>query len=230
MHPGPPRDNRPYRENAPVIVTVKDLHKAYDRPVLHIPSFELAAGQQLALRGASGSGKTTFLHILAGLIRADRGEVWLDGHELGKLSESARDRHRARTLGYVFQSFHLLPGLTALENVLTGMAFGPGVDKVRATQLLERLQLGDRLHHRPNQLSVGQQQRVALARALANKPKVLLADEPTGNLDPERTQEALQAIREGCAEEGAALLLVSHDPAVLESFEERLDLSELNRC
>ncbi len=219
----------PSRE-CPLIVTVKDLHKAYDRPVLHIPSFELAAGQQLALRGASGSGKTTFLHILAGLIRADRGEVWLDGQELGKLSESARDRHRARTLGYVFQSFHLLPGLTALENVLTGMAFGPGPNPTRARELLRRLGLESHLHHRPRQLSVGQQQRVALARALANKPKVLLADEPTGNLDPDRTQEALREIRQCCRDEGAALLLVSHDPAVLGTFEERQDLQDLNRC
>jgi len=182
------------------------------------------------LRGPSGSGKTTFLHLLAGLIKADRGEVWLDGRELGQLSESERDRHRARTLGYVFQSFHLLPGLSALENVLTGMAFGLGVDRPHATELLARLGLQDHLHHRPRQLSVGQQQRVALARALANKPKVMLADEPTGNLDAERAQEALTQIRQCCAEEKAALLLVSHDPAVLESFPDRLDLRELNQC
>jgi putative ABC transport system ATP-binding protein len=148
------------------------------------------------------------------------------------LPEPERDRLRARILGYIFQTFNLLPAFTCLENVLLGMAFAPGagVDRARGESLLRRVGLGDRLRHYPRQLSTGQQQRVAIARALANRPKLVLADEPTGNLDAANSRQALQLIRETCAENGAALLLVSHDREVLGQFDTVLELTRLNRA
>lgn len=201
-----------------------------DEPILDVPSLTLEEGEEVALRGPSGSGKTTLLHCIAGILRPDAGRVVLDGVDLATLSESARDALRARAIGYVFQDFHLLPGFTAIENVVLGMAFGPGADAGRARALLERLGLGDRLRHRPHQLSKGQQQRVAVARAVAAGPRLVLADEPTGNLDARRSGEALALLREVCREEGAALLVVSHEPEVIAAFDRTLELSELNRA
>src|SRR5476649_582316 len=146
------------------------------------------------------------------------GRVPIDGAEMTGLSESKRDRLRAEKIGYIFQTFNLLQGYSCLENVVLGMAFGPGADKARAQAMLERVGLGHRLHHRPRQISTGQQQRVAVARALAARPKLVLADEPTGNLDRKNSREALALIRETCRENGAALLLVSHDEEVLAQF------------
>lgn len=144
------------------------------------------------------------------------------------LSESGRDRFRAQQLGYVFQSFHLLPGYTALENVILGMTFGPGPDPKFARELLGELGLDDRMDYRPSQLSIGQQQRVALARALANRPRLVLADEPTGSLDRKTAEDALAMVRRLCETHEAALLLVSHDPAVLDQFERAIPLEEIN--
>jgi ABC-type lipoprotein export system ATPase subunit len=146
------------------------------------------------------------------------------------MSESRRDRLRATSIGYIFQTFNLLHGFTVLENVLLGMTFGHGADRAFAENLLHRVGLQDRLHHRPRQLSTGQQQRVAVARALANRPRLVLADEPTGNLDFRSAGESLELIREACGENGAALLLVSHDREVLGRFETRMDLAEINRA
>ena len=196
--------------------------------VLELDSFSLEPSEQVAIAGGSGSGKTTFLNVIAGSLRPDSGEVLFDGTDLAQASEGARDAFRARHMGYVFQTFQLLEGYTALENVLLGMLFGPGADREHARALLERLGLGERLNHRPSQLSIGQQQRVALARALANRPQLVLADEPTGNLDPRRGREALALIRELCAEHGAALLLVSHDEGVLAQFDRVVQFSDLN--
>src|SRR5687768_8642974 len=153
-------------------------------------------GAIVALRGESGSGKTTFLNLVAGILQPDSGSVRIDGREMAALAEAARDRLRAETIGYVFQTFNLLQGYTALENVELGMAFGRGIDAGHARSLLERVGLAERLHYRPRQLSVGQQQRVALARALANRPRLVLADEPTGNLDPVRAKEAVDLLLE----------------------------------
>ena len=144
--------------------------------------------------------------------------------------QSARDRVRATTVGYIFQTFNLLQGYTALENVLLGMSFGPGADREFAKALLKRVGLDAKLNHLPRQLSTGQQQRVAVARALANRPKLVLADEPTGNLDHTNAREALALIREACRENGAALLLVSHDREVLGQFEAVQELDKLNRA
>jgi ABC-type lipoprotein export system ATPase subunit len=198
--------------------------------VVDVPEFSLEAGAQAALSGPSGTGKTTFLHLIAGILAPDAGSIRLGGYEMSALSEADRDRMRAGSIGYIFQTFNLLQGFTCLENVLLGMSFGPGADRSRAEGLLRRVGLGDRLGHFPRQLSTGQQQRVAVARALANRPKLVLADEPTGNLDPASAGAALALIRESCREENATLLLVSHDPAVLTAFEQRHSLAELNRA
>ena len=218
------------------LLEIRDLRKDYTSPegelqrVLEVPAFSLEAGEQVAIAGSSGSGKTTFLNILAGILPADGGSVRFGEVEVTSLSEAERDRYRARELGYVFQSFHLLGGYSALENVVLGSSFGPGGDVAQARELLTRLGLAERLNHRPHQLSIGQQQRVALARALVGAPRLVLADEPTGNLDPRHALEALDLLRELCREQGAALLLVSHDPAVLDSFERREDFAALNRA
>jgi putative ABC transport system ATP-binding protein len=146
------------------------------------------------------------------------------------LDEAGRDRLRARRIGYVFQTFNLLQGLSALENVMLAMALAGRADEARARALLERVGLGDRLADRPRQLSAGQQQRVAVARALANRPALVLADEPTGNLDPASAGACLALLRETCLESGAALLLVSHDPAVLGALPQRTALGSVNRA
>jgi putative ABC transport system ATP-binding protein len=200
------------------------------QPILELAAFEVRAGEQVALAGASGTGKTTLLHLIAGILTADAGAIELAGTDLTRLAESARDRHRALHLGYVFQTFLLLQGYSALENVLLAQMFGAGADESRARALLERVGLAERMHYRPAQLSVGQQQRVAVARALAGRPSLVLADEPTGNLDPARAKEALALLRDTCREQGAALLVVSHDRDVLASFERVHDLAELNRA
>jgi len=221
---------------AGLALRIEHLKKSFRAPdgehtaVIDVPAFELRHGEQVALRGSSGSGKTTLLNLVAGILDADAGKVWVDGRDMAALSESGRDAWRARTIGYVFQTFNLLQGYTALENVMLGMMFGRGADKAHATALLDRVGLSTRLSHRPRQLSVGQQQRVAVARALANAPKLVLADEPTGNLDPRHGSEALELIRTVCREQGAALLLVSHDPAILARFDRVDDLAVVNRA
>jgi putative ABC transport system ATP-binding protein len=218
------------------LLAIRSLQRSFVSPeggrklIVRVPEFSLEAGSQVALRGDSGSGKTTFLHLIAGILAPDEGSILIEGQDMAALSESRRDRLRAQSLGYIFQTFNLLQGYTCLENVLLGMSFGPGADRARATALLERVGLSHRLHHYPRQLSTGQQQRVAIARAMANRPKLVLADEPTGNLDRKNAREALALIRESCAENGAALLLVSHDAEVLGAFESSLDFSVLNRA
>ncbi len=219
------------------LLEINDLVKTYPRPggggrqaVVDVRAFTLEAGAQLALRGESGTGKTTFLNLIAGILAPDRGTIWLDGRAATQLGEAGRDRLRAATIGYIFQTFNLLQGHTVLENVEFGMAFGRGVDRAHAEALLRRVGLGDRLGHFPRQLSTGQQQRVAVARALANRPKLVLADEPTGNLDRRNAREAIALIREVCHETGAALLLVSHDERVLAAFEHMQDFGAMNRA
>ncbi len=218
------------------LLHLRGVRKSYRAPdgttqvVLDVAELVVPAPKEIAIRGRSGSGKTTLLNVISGLLRPDAGEVSVLGTDVAKLSESARDAFRATHLGYVFQTFNLLQGFTALENVLLGMMFGPGPDEAYARSLLTDLGMADRLDHKPAQLSVGQQQRVALSRALANKPKLVLADEPTGNLDARNARTALDAIRSACREHDAALFLVSHDEAVLGSFEQVLSLDEINRA
>ena len=217
------------------MLAVAELKKSFVTPererveILNVPAFTLAVGEQVALRGESGSGKTTFLNLIAGILAPDTGSVKIDGTIMTALSEAGRDRLRAEKLGYIFQTFNLLQGYTVLENVVLGMSFGPrGADRAHACEVLVRMGLGHRLSHFPYQLSTGQQQRVAVARSLVNRPKLVLADEPTGNLDRKHGREALGLIRDVCRESGAGLLLVSHDEEVLGQFENRCDFAEIN--
>jgi len=199
-------------------------------PILDIPHFAVLAGEQMVLLGRSGSGKTTLLHVISGISRPDAGAVRLDGTDVTRLSEAGRDRLRAAKIGYVFQTFNLLPAFTALENVLLGMTFTRGRRDVRrARELLDRVGLTHRGSHKPATLSVGEQQRVAVARALANRPRLLLADEPTANVDPANQQTVVDLIRETCHDEGVALLMVTHAREVAEQFARVERLEDLNR-
>ena len=198
-------------------------------PILDIPSFQVDRGEQMVLIGPSGSGKTTLLHIIAGIVDADSGRVEIDGSNMQGLSEQGRDRLRAAKLGYVFQTFNLLAGFSAYENVLLGMTFGRNKkDPHRALELLDRVGLSHRLKHRPTALSVGEQQRVAVARALANRPSVLLADEPTANVDPANQDQIVELIRDTCREEKIALVLVTHAMEVANQFKRVEQLPEIN--
>jgi len=199
-------------------------------PILDIAEFDVAAGEQVVVVGRSGCGKTTLLHVIAGISRPDSGMVMVDGWDIPLMTEAERDRFRAQRIGYVFQTFNLLPGFSALENVLLSMRFaGRRRDKGRAQYLLERVGLAHRTTHKPPMLSVGEQQRVAVARALANRPRLLLADEPTANVDSGHQQQIVDLLRETCREEDVSLVLVTHSHEVAEQFERVDHLEELNR-
>ena len=199
-------------------------------PVLGIERFEMKQGEQVALLGSSGGGKTTLLNIISGILTPDSGRVLVDGRDIAAMQEVGRDHFRAAKIGIVFQTFNLLPAFTALENVLLGMSFsGKGVDKTFAKQLLERVGLGHRLNHSPQQMSVGEQQRVAVARSLANKPVLLLADEPTANVDPANQQLILDLIRDTCRDNNVTLLMVTHSLEVAGTFKRVEKLQDFNR-
>lgn len=215
------------------LLEIEDLVMAYSgkaQPVLSVPRFSLEAGEQVALKGPSGCGKTTFLHLIAGIVAASEGRISLGETVVTDLGEAARDRFRARNIGYVFQSFHLMRDFTCLENVELGMSFGAKLDRDFAKSLLERVGLAERIGYRASELSIGQQQRVALARALANRPRLVLADEPTGSLDQETGERAIGLLREMCEENGASLLVVSHDLSMVDRFERKIDFRELNEA
>jgi putative ABC transport system ATP-binding protein len=189
-----------YRSGNDLLTVVKDI------------SFSIAAGASCAIVGPSGSGKTTLLGLCAGLDLPNAGEVLLDGVALGSLDEDGRARVRNDVVGFVFQTFQLLPTLTALENVMVPLELrGGNHARDQAVDLLKRVGLGERLTHYPTQLSGGEQQRVALARAFINRPKILFADEPTGNLDSETGQLVIQNLFALNAEAGTTLVLVTHD-------------------
>ena len=235
------------------VLSLRDVRKSYREAdgntldVIQIGKFELGAGEQTALVGQSGSGKSTLLNLIAGILLPDAGEVKVNGTDITKLTEAKRDRFRATNIGYVFQSFNLLQGFTALENVELGQMFGGGArppgapaadaDSRRARrsrptndwaiQLLKRVGLEHRLHHQPRALSVGEQQRVAIARALVNAPPLVLADEPTGSLDEKNGAGVLDLLRQVCADGKHALLLVTHDPQMMKRFEQVVRLEEL---
>ncbi|HUO58803.1 MAG TPA: ABC transporter ATP-binding protein [bacterium] len=218
------------------ILEVAKLKKSFpsveggSRLIVDVDHFYLNSGNEMALAGESGSGKTTFLHLISGVLKPDSGQISLDGKRMDLLPEAGRDGLRSHLLGYVFQNFNLLQGMTALENVELAMRFGTGVDPERAVSLLKRMGLSERLHHYPRQLSMGQQQRVAVARALANRPRLVMADEPTAHLDHIRGREAVNLMREVCREFGAALLVVSHDREVLSNFQHVQHFDRLNRA
>jgi len=191
-------------------------------------SLSIAAGEFVAVVGPSGSGKSTLLLALGGLIHPDQGEVYLDGQALYRLDQAGRARIRQQRIGFLFQTFHLVPYLTALENVQMPLyvAGEPPERQVEvATRLLEQVGLGDRLDHKPSELSVGQQQRVALARTLANTPRAILADEPTGSLDPETVGEVMGSLHR-LHQDGITIVMVTHDPAVAAQAQRRVALRE----
>ena len=199
--------------------------------ILDIPAFSVAAGELVALEGQSGSGKSTLLNVIAGILRPDAGSVKIGGVDIVKLAEPMRDRLRADRVGLVFQQFNLLPGFTALENVLVAMGFGSRpADRGRAESLLTAVGLADRLHHKPAALSIGQQQRGAVARALANRPRVLLADEPTASIDPAHQQQVIDLLQTSCRDEQVSLVVVTHAPEVAAQFPVRYRLEDFNRA
>jgi putative ABC transport system ATP-binding protein len=201
-----------------------EIVRAVDGVTLEIPPGEL-----VALYGPSGSGKTTLLLLAAGLMAPDSGQVLFGERDIGALSQRESARYRLRDVGFVFQSFHLMPGASALENALIKLPVeGSTVREARErTQpWLERVGLGERMHHRPSQLSMGERQRVAIARALVNEPRLLLADEPTGNLDSKRTREILALLGDVCREREIPGLLVTHDAEAIPFVDRTLTLRD----
>jgi putative ABC transport system ATP-binding protein len=194
--------------------------------VLNDITFALERGGFLAIVGPSGSGKTTLLGLLAGLDRPARGRVELDGHDLGSMSEDERARLRAEKVGFVFQSFQLIPTLTARENVQVPLELRGEPSEARARELLDRVGLGDRSEHYPAQLSGGEQQRVALARAFSIRPQILFADEPTGNLDARTGATIITLMEELNRELGTTLVLVTHDHELAARARRTLRLSD----
>jgi putative ABC transport system ATP-binding protein len=207
---------------------IENLRKSFPDPeggtfmAVDLPRLQVETAESLVVRGESGSGKTTLLNLVAGILPPDSGLIEIAGERMSGRSETARDRLRARHIGYLFQTFNLLPGLTALENVQLGMTFRPRrgqAPREAARAALDRMGLADRMHHRPHQLSVGQQQRVAIARALAGHPTLVLADEPTSNLDRARAEQCMDLLTSFASECGAALLVVTHDEALIGRFD-----------
>jgi putative ABC transport system ATP-binding protein len=199
------------------VIRCEDLSQSFESGgrelvVLKSITFDLEAGGFLAVVGPSGSGKSTLLGLLAGLDRPRTGRVVLDGVDMGSLDEDERARFRGERVGFVFQAFHLIPTLTALENVQVPLELRGERGEERARELLERVGLADRAHHYPSQLSGGEQQRVALARAFSNRPKILFADEPTGNLDARTGHQIVELMRDLNHTQGTTLVLVTHDP------------------
>jgi len=211
----------PSAPEATTIVRLENVSKVYgtgntEVRALNDVSFEIRAGEYCSIMGPSGSGKSTAMNVIGCLDRPSMGRYYLDGADVARISESELARTRNQKLGFVFQQFHLLPQLSALENVMLPMAYAgvPGTERRdRATEALGRVGLSDRLHNRPNQLSGGQQQRVAIARAIVNRPVLLLADEPTGALDTQTTQEVMNIFAELNAA-GITIVMVTHEPEV----------------
>lgn len=199
-------------------------------PILDIERFEVKEQEQVVLIGESGSGKSTLLNVISGITTADSGKVTIAGTEIASMPEVVRDRFRAERIGFVFQTFNLLPAFSALENVLLGMSFSrKKASRERAKELLALVGLEHRLNHRPKQMSVGEQQRVAVARALANQPKLLLADEPTANVDVGNQETILKLLRDACTQHQIAMLLVTHSQEVASQFERVETLTDFNK-
>lgn len=213
-----------------IIKSYAAVHNGEPINVLHLPYLSIEAGEKAALIGPSGSGKSTLLNMIAGMIRPTSGTITLLETDLAKLSEQQMDRFRAKHIGYIFQSFHLLPGYTALENVLIAMRFANSSinhqHHSRARELLARVGLEHRSHHKSSQLSSGEQQRVAIARALANQPSILLADEPTASLDTINREKILSLLIEICSDLQTALLLCTHDLSLVKYTDRTIRLHE----
>src|SRR2546425_12198813 len=223
----------------PAAVTLHGVKKAFPLgngrtlDALNIEHWAVAAGRCTVLTGPSGSGKTTLLNLIAGVSLPTAGTILVRDTDISALPEPRRDRFRAQHIGYVFQTFNLLSAFTALENVMLSMMFADAIPKPqqrqRAGEILSGLGLGARLSHQPQHLSRGEQQRVAIARALANKPPLILADEPCASLDAATATEVLAEFLTVCREEGKTLLIVSHDEAVRGAGDQVVDITEINR-
>ncbi|MCX7911590.1 MAG: ABC transporter ATP-binding protein [Dehalococcoidales bacterium] len=201
------------------MIRLENITKTYrmgkqELTVLSGISLEVQKGELVAIMGPSGSGKTTLLNIIGCLDSPTSGKYVLDGREVSQLKGSELAEVRGRKIGFVFQSFNLLPRLSALANVELGMRYAGGIERRRAIEALSRVGLGDRLHHKPTELSGGEQQRVAIARALVKNPPLILADEPTGNLDSRAGAEVLSILKSLHAEQGITLIMITHDPNV----------------
>ena len=210
-------------------VTKTYRHRGKEIRALDNVSFKIPEGNFVTVTGGSGSGKTTLLLTLGGLIHPTAGTVSVRGDNLYKCGDEKLAHYRNRTVGFVLQTFHLVPYLTAMENVMVPMLLSEkdaGKRAVRAVSLLGRMELSDRLEFLPKELSVGQQQRVAIARALANDPDVILADEPTGNLDPTLSTEILEVLDKLNREEGKTVIMVTHSPAAAEYGQRRFHLEQ----
>jgi putative ABC transport system ATP-binding protein len=207
------------------LVQVENLRKEFGNVrALDGVSFRVDAGAWIAIMGPSGSGKTTLINILGGLDTPTTGQAIVDGTDVGRLDEAGLTRFRAEKIGFIFQQFHLVPYLTALENVMLAQYFHSTTDENEARQSLERVGLGDRIEHLPSQLSGGEQQRVAVARALINHPKLILADEPTGNLDEANEEIVLSLLRELHAE-GHTILMVTHAATIGRLADRRIEFA-----
>jgi len=186
-------------------------------------SLTVDPGEWVSIMGPSGSGKSTLVNLIGCLDRPSSGEIWLDGQDVANISAADLNRVRAEKIGFVFQQFHLIPYLTALENVMLAQYFHSMTDEKEAQDALERVGLKDRCHHVPSQLSGGEQQRVCIARALINDPKIILADEPTGNLDAQNEEIVLRLLRE-FHQQGRTIVMVTHDPVVARLADRRIEL------
>jgi len=213
-----------------MIIETRDITRVYQMGTTEVTALDHVTmganeGEFVAIQGTSGSGKSTLLNLLGGLDRPTSGEVLFDSQSLGPFTKKQMARYRRFSVGMIFQNFNLIPTMTAAENVKLALAFGGmrGTERRdRAASLLERVGLGDRMDHRPSEMSGGEQQRVAIARALANRPRVLLADEPTGNLDSTRARELLALLREMVDRDRLTVLLVTHDHDLASSFANRI--------
>ena len=222
-------------EKSDSFVEVKELKKSFslkhekNLSVINVPSFCLGAGDQLAIFGGSGAEKY-LSNLLAGILTADFGSIRIGNIDISALSEADRDVVRAKFIGYVFQSFHLLQGCTALENILVTMSVGGSPNKEKARDLLSKVGMSEKENFLPAQLSVGQQQRVGIARALANEPKLILADEPTGSLDPENSKQSIELLKSLSNERECSLIVVSHDRSVVDRFDSSMKWEEINQA
>ncbi|MED1951668.1 ABC transporter ATP-binding protein [Brevibacillus centrosporus] len=221
-------------KNAAGELTVTGVNHSYGTgkikvPVLFDINLHISKGEFVALCGSSGSGKSTLLNLLAGLTKPDEGSVMVSGEEISRYSENELCLFRRKSMGFIFQSYNLLPNLTALENVELPLIFaGESVRKrrARATEILEHVGLTGRLDHKPNELSGGQQQRVSIARALVNQPSIILADEPTGNLDSKTEQEILTLMRQMNKENKTTFIIVTHEQEVAEQSDRVIYLQD----
>ncbi len=207
------------------IIQMEEVTRAFPGPVVALDRVTLAVqpGEWISVMGASGSGKTTLLNLIGCLDRPTEGQIAIDGTEVGRLTEAQLTELRREKVGLIFQQFHLVPYLTAVENVMLAQYFHSLADEAEAREALGRVGLADRLHHLPSQLSGGEQQRVCIARALINQPKILLADEPTGNLD-EKNELAVMEIFQRLHQDGHTVVMVTHDPHVGMLADRRIEL------